>query len=56
MIQNDLLEVIVKHAAVQFLQKNFERQIYCVLLAFIVSDLVCCCWYIIKQIFHAFFV
>ena len=30
-------------------------KIYCVLLAFILPDLVWCWWHIIKQIFHSFF-
>ena len=30
-------------------------KICCALLAFIIPDLVCCCWHIIKQIPHSFF-
>ena len=53
-----LLGGVVKYVVVQFLQKKPEvlTEICCVLLAYIFQDLVWCCWYIIKQIFHASFV
>ena len=56
-IQNDLLGVVVKHVVLQFLRKTLGvvTEIFFVLLAFIFADLVWCWWYIIKQIFHAFF-
>ena len=47
---------MVKYVLVQFLQKTYIlTKICCVLLAFILPDLVWFLWHIIKQIFHVFF-
>ena len=47
---------MVKYVLVQFLQKTYIlTKICCVLLAFILPDLVWFLWHIIKHIFHVFF-
>ena len=49
--------MVIKYIIVQFLLKKtcVLMEICCVLLAFIILDLVWCWWHIIKQIFQAFF-